>query len=85
MLYTRVPVLFFPSNPNLASNNVEQTDQEKKTQWPEFTLEELSYKDLSPAMQNGRGVKARECLMWNEILPKLAQTAGELTSHQKHL
>ena len=57
--------------------DAELTDEEKETEWPLFTLEELAYKDLSPAMLNGRGIKARECLMWREFIPHLAQIAGE--------
>ena len=61
----------------MSSLDAELTDEEKKTEWPLFTLEELAYKDLSPAMLNGRGIKAKECLMWNEFIPKLAQMAGK--------
>ena len=53
------------------------TAEEKEKEWPEFTLEKLTYKDLSLAMLNGRGVKTRECLLWNEFIPKLVHIAGE--------
>ncbi|XP_022085529.1 cholinesterase 1-like [Acanthaster planci] len=64
-------------NPNLSSLNAEQGKEENLPEWPLFTLEELVYKDLSPSMGNGRGIKAKECLMWNEFIPKLVQTAEE--------
>ncbi|XP_022111774.1 acetylcholinesterase-like [Acanthaster planci] len=64
-------------NPNLSSLNVGHTNEETVTEWPAFTLEELAYKDLSPAMPNGHGIKAKECLLWNEFIPKLVQLAEE--------
>ncbi|XP_022085421.1 cholinesterase 1-like [Acanthaster planci] len=65
------------SNPNLSSLDAEQGEEEKLPEWPLFTLEELAYKDLSPSMGNGRGIKAKECLMWNEFIPKLVHIAKE--------
>ncbi|XP_038061912.1 cholinesterase 1-like [Patiria miniata] len=64
-------------NPNLSSLDAEQREEEKLPEWPLFTLEELAYKDLSVSMSNGRGIKAKECLMWNEFIPKLIQVAEE--------
>ncbi|XP_038071700.1 cholinesterase 1-like [Patiria miniata] len=64
-------------NPNLSSLDDEPTDGEKETEWPVFSLQELAYKDLSPAMPNGRGIKAKECRVWNEFIPKLVQLAEE--------
>ncbi|XP_038071701.1 cholinesterase 1-like [Patiria miniata] len=60
-------------NPNLSSLNDKPTDGEKEAEWPVFSLQELTYKDLSPAMLNGRAIKARECRMWNEFIPKLVK------------
>ena len=59
----------------------EKSEEEQLPEWPLFTLEELAYKDLSPSMENGRGIKARECLMWNEFIPKLIQNAGKCFDH----
>ncbi|XP_022097402.1 cholinesterase 1-like isoform X3 [Acanthaster planci] len=64
-------------NPNLSSLDAELTFEETETEWLPFTLQELAYKDLSPAMLNGRGVKAKECLILNEFIPKLAHIAEE--------
>ncbi|XP_022099989.1 cholinesterase 1-like [Acanthaster planci] len=64
-------------NPNLSSLTGEQGEEGKLPEWPLFTLEEMAYKDLSPSMGNGRGIKMRECLMWNEFIPKLVQIAEE--------
>ncbi|XP_022111950.1 cholinesterase 1-like [Acanthaster planci] len=66
-------------NPNLSSLDAELASEETSTasEWPVFTLEELAYKDLSPAMPNGHGIKAKECLMWNEFIPKLVQIAED--------
>jgi len=64
-------------NPNLSSLDAELTDEEKETEWPLFTVEELAYKKLNPTMQNGRAIKAKECLMWNEFMPKLVKLAEE--------
>ncbi|XP_022099951.1 acetylcholinesterase-like isoform X2 [Acanthaster planci] len=64
-------------NPNLSSLDGEQREEEKLPEWPLFTVEELAYKDLSPSMENGRGIKAKECIMWNEFLPQLLKTAEE--------
>ncbi|XP_022085552.1 acetylcholinesterase-like [Acanthaster planci] len=70
-------------NPNLASVDGEQGEEDKLPEWPLFTLEELAYKDLSPSMGNGRGIKAKECHMWNEFIPKLIQTAEEAKKCQE--
>ncbi len=61
-------------NPNLSSVDAELPDEEKKTEWPLFTVEGLEYKDLAPDMLNGRGIKARECRFWNEFIPELIET-----------
>ncbi|XP_022085509.1 acetylcholinesterase-like [Acanthaster planci] len=61
-------------NPNLSAMDDEQGEEATLPEWPLFTLEELAYKDLSPSMGNGRGIKAKECLMWNEFIPKVIQT-----------
>ena len=63
-------------NPNLASLDAELTAEEKATEWPLFTLDDLAYKILSPALQNGRALKAKECALWNELLPNLVKVAG---------
>ncbi|XP_022100009.1 cholinesterase 1-like [Acanthaster planci] len=69
-------------NPNLSSLDGEQREEEKLPEWPLFTLEELTYKDLSLSMGNGRGIKAKECLMWNEFIPKLVKIADEAKNCQ---
>ncbi|XP_071794194.1 acetylcholinesterase-like [Asterias amurensis] len=61
-------------NPNLSSLDAELTDEEKKTEWPLFTVEGLEYKDLTPEMLNGRGIKAQECRFWNDFIPELVET-----------
>ena len=53
------------------------TCEEKKTEWPLFTVEGLEYKDLSPEMLNGRGIAAQKCRLWNEFVPELLKTLGE--------
>ena len=72
--------LLYSSNPNLSSLDAELTDEEKPTEWPLFTDEGLEYKDLTPDMLNGRGIKARECRFWNEFVPQLIKTAGKLVT-----
>ncbi|XP_071795073.1 acetylcholinesterase-like [Asterias amurensis] len=64
-------------NPNLSSLDAELTDEEKQTEWPLFTVEGLEYKDLTPDMLNGRGIKARECRFFNEFVPQLIKTAED--------
>ncbi len=64
-------------NPNLSSLDAELTDEEKKTEWPLFTVEGLEYKDLTPAMLNGRGIKAQECRYINEFIPELIKYVEE--------
>ncbi|XP_033634396.1 cholinesterase 2-like [Asterias rubens] len=64
-------------NPNLSSLDAELTVEEIKTEWPLFTVEGLEYKDLTPDMLNGRGIKARECRFWNEFVPQLIKTAED--------
>ncbi|XP_071794450.1 acetylcholinesterase-like [Asterias amurensis] len=64
-------------NPNLSSLDAELTEEEKKTEWPLFTVEGLEYKDLTPDMLNGRGIKARECRFLNEFIPQLIKTADD--------
>ena len=61
----------------------EQGEEESLPEWPLFTLKELAYKDLSPSMGNGRGIKARECLKWKEFIPKLIQNAGKCFDYIK--
>ncbi|XP_038061915.1 cholinesterase 1-like [Patiria miniata] len=70
-------------NPNLSSLDAEQREEEKLPEWPLFTLEELAYKDLSISMSNGRGIKAKECLMWNEFMPKLIKIVEEAKECQE--
>ncbi|XP_038061916.1 acetylcholinesterase-like [Patiria miniata] len=70
-------------NPNLSSLDAEQREEEKLPEWPLFTLEELAYKDLSVSMSNGRGIKAKECLMWNEFIPKLIKIVEEAKECQE--
>ncbi|XP_022085510.1 acetylcholinesterase-like [Acanthaster planci] len=70
-------------NPNLSSLDDERGEGEKLPEWPLFTLEEMAYKDLSPSMGNGRGIKAKECLMWNEFIPKLVHIAEEAKKCQE--
>ncbi|XP_071795074.1 acetylcholinesterase-like [Asterias amurensis] len=64
-------------NPNLSSVDAKLTCEEKKTEWPLFTVEGLEYKDLSPEMLNGRGIAAQKCRLWNEFVPELLKTLGE--------
>ncbi|XP_071794240.1 acetylcholinesterase-like [Asterias amurensis] len=64
-------------DPNLSSLDAALTDEEKKTEWPLFTVEGLEYKELTPEMQNGRGIKAQECRFWNDFIPELLETIEE--------
>ncbi|XP_033634706.1 acetylcholinesterase-like [Asterias rubens] len=64
-------------NPNLSSLDAELTDEEKKTEWPLFTVEGLEYKELTPEMLNGRGIKAQECRYVNEFIPELIKSLEE--------
>ncbi|XP_022085472.1 acetylcholinesterase-like isoform X2 [Acanthaster planci] len=70
-------------NPNLSSLDGQQGEEENLPEWPLFTLEELAYKDLSPSMGNGRGIKAKECILWNEFIPKLIQISEEAKKCQE--
>ncbi|XP_072043128.1 acetylcholinesterase-like [Amphiura filiformis] len=58
-------------NPNLASVDDELTSRDKRTQWPQFTIEEPAFKDLSLSMRNGNALKAKECALWNDVIPRL--------------
>ncbi|XP_038079405.1 cholinesterase 1-like [Patiria miniata] len=60
---------------NLAKTGNPNLTEGEEADWPVFSPQELAYKDLSPAMLNGRAIKAKECLMLNEFIPKLAQIA----------
>ena len=72
-----LPFAHFPRNPNLSSLDAELTDEEKKTEWPLFTVEGLEYKELTPEMLNGRGIKAQECRYVNEFIPELIKSLGK--------
>ncbi|XP_002734561.2 acetylcholinesterase-like [Saccoglossus kowalevskii] len=60
-------------NPNLSSLSDESNDDD----WPMFTIPGLAYRELSPSMVNRYALKARECVFWDEFVPKLLQPSGE--------
>ena len=39
--------------------------------WPQYTIPELEYKELSLDLPTGRAVRASECSFWNQYLPEL--------------
>ncbi|XP_077867825.1 acetylcholinesterase-like [Saccoglossus kowalevskii] len=60
-------------NPNLSSLSDESNDDD----WPMFTIPGLAYRELSPSMVNRYALKARQCVFWDEFVPKLLQYSGE--------
>ncbi|PIK48529.1 putative cholinesterase 1 [Apostichopus japonicus] len=55
-----------PSRPDASSS-----PGEGEWAWPNFTIPELNYKELSFEMKVDRGLKADECNFWNEFEPEL--------------
>ncbi|XP_072043148.1 acetylcholinesterase-like [Amphiura filiformis] len=60
-------------NPTLAMASVEDelTSRERHSEWPQFTIDEPAFKDLSLSMHNGNALKAKECALWNDVIPRL--------------
>ena len=45
--------------------------------WPEYTIPELEYKELSLGLPTGRAVRAKQCAFWNQYLPELIAFLGK--------
>ncbi|XP_070550995.1 acetylcholinesterase-like [Ptychodera flava] len=54
-------------NPNLSCTDAENSDED----WPPFKVPGLAYKEISVGMETKRGLKATECALWNDFIPKL--------------
>ncbi|XP_070551528.1 acetylcholinesterase-like [Ptychodera flava] len=76
-------------NPNMDCDGDTISEEDKQEVWPVFTVPGLAYKELSLKMENKRALKARECAMWNDFIPKLLKhtetgivctTSGDETS-----
>ena len=67
------------SNPNIASEgDGGSTTESSELEWPQYTLTDPVYRELSINMKTGRGLKAKQCTLWNDYLPKLeAETAAK--------
>ncbi|XP_041459797.1 acetylcholinesterase-like [Lytechinus variegatus] len=64
-------------NPNLETVGGQPNTSSKA--WPKFSLPDLDYKILNPAVENSRGLKARECNFWNKYLPSLVIQSMDLS------
>ncbi|XP_070549176.1 acetylcholinesterase-like [Ptychodera flava] len=58
-------------NPNQCCDDAEVSEEDKPEAWPLFKVPGLAYKELSLEMNTKYGLKARECAMWNDFIPKL--------------
>jgi len=59
-------------NPNMASKDETQnSDDEKDPEWPQFSHKDPFYRELSTTMKTGRSLKAKECALLNDFIPKL--------------
>ncbi|XP_070551639.1 acetylcholinesterase-like [Ptychodera flava] len=58
-------------NPNLPSDDAELSGEDPTDEWPLFKVPGVAYKELSPMMKSKRGLKAPECALWNDFIPKL--------------
>ncbi|XP_033099594.1 cholinesterase 1-like [Anneissia japonica] len=51
--------------------------------WPVFTIPELSYKDLTPAMENKRALRAEDCSFWRNSISRRATYVDDIENLQK--
>ena len=45
-------------------------------EWPMYSAPDLFYKELSLDMTIGRGLKADECTLWNDLMNQLIMYLG---------
>lgn len=62
-------------NPNTAPKD--QTEEDIAVEWPQYTLSDPMHRELSTNMRTGRGLKAKQCSLWNDYLPKLNAAIAE--------
>ncbi|XP_070552016.1 cocaine esterase-like [Ptychodera flava] len=63
-------------NPNLPESEANSS----LADWPRFEVPGLEYKELSLTMENKRALKARECALWNDFIPKVENREDEETA-----
>ncbi|XP_038079003.1 cholinesterase 1-like [Patiria miniata] len=64
-------------NPNTAyPNQADGVDDAKL--WAQFTIPELGYKEVAPAMRDQRALRSAQCRFWNEYIPQLVTLTGEM-------
>ncbi|XP_070548992.1 acetylcholinesterase-like [Ptychodera flava] len=66
-------------NPNLPESEANSS----LADWPRFEVPGLEYKELSLTMENKRALKARECALWNDFIPKVENRAEEETPNEE--
>ncbi|XP_077984732.1 acetylcholinesterase-like [Glandiceps talaboti] len=57
-------------NPNTPADETENSDENKVTIWPSYAIPGRNFKKLSPEMLNGKAFKLKECVFWNQLVPK---------------
>ncbi|XP_072043232.1 acetylcholinesterase-like [Amphiura filiformis] len=73
-------------NPNIGTKNEEASSPAAKLlEWPQFTLDKRTFKELSPSMKNIPDPSGISCKLWNDYFPKLdaalANKQQECKSH----
>lgn len=73
--------LHFSSNRDPSKTFVTDQPATGEMEWPNFSIPDLYYKELSLDIPVGRGVKADECAFWGIFLEDLRLTLGKYTTY----
>ncbi|XP_022105571.1 cholinesterase 1-like [Acanthaster planci] len=68
-------------NPNMGDQDHAGSVDDSKL-WARFTIPDLSYKELAPAMGDQRALRSIQCHFWNDYLPQLVALAAEMEEAQ---
>ncbi|KAJ8036380.1 Cholinesterase [Holothuria leucospilota] len=68
----------FANTGDPSRDDVSSTPGTGDWEWPPFTVPGLEYKDLSVELPVGNGIKADECVFWNDYKPKLLTMLGSM-------
>ncbi|XP_071492981.1 cholinesterase-like [Diadema antillarum] len=67
-----------PSKPSMDSD-----PWEGQYAWPEYTIPDLTYKEMTVGLPTGRAVRARQCHFWNQYIPSLAAFTDDISDTEK--
>ncbi|XP_071499740.1 cholinesterase-like [Diadema antillarum] len=67
-----------PSKPSMDSDPLEG-----QYAWPEYTIPELTYKEIAIGLPTGRAVRARQCHFWNHYFPSLVAFTDDISDIEK--